>query len=145
MAAERTSSRATTGQILLRGENGSDLLLGGRGEDTLQGDNGSDVLNGGADADRLIGGLDNDILTGEAGADRFVFTRVAGFDRITDFTDNVDRLDLTDFGFTAAAQVRALAQNATGGLLLDLTSLSGGEVLVEDFTRAQLNAGEILI
>jgi serralysin len=62
----------------LRGNDGSDRLVGGGGNDTLTGDGGDDRLEGGAGADKLNGdsapggpvtGSGNDDLFGEAGND----------------------------------------------------------------------------
>ncbi|MEO1765528.1 MAG: type I secretion C-terminal target domain-containing protein, partial [Cyanobacteria bacterium J06629_18] len=65
---------------------GSNTLNGTPARETLTGTTANDVITG------LQGG---DTLTGGAGNDEFVYTtfRDAG-DRITDFTNNVDKIDL---------------------------------------------------
>ena len=114
----------------LRGNTGNDSLLGGGGNDLLDGGSGDDMLEGGVGADTLRGG---------AGADIFVFgaldarARLMVYDTqgdvVADFTDGLDRLDLSAFadrlpgvatdiladtGFTDAThlQVRSVIQGA---------------------------------
>ncbi len=76
---------------------GDDTLLGGASDDTLQGGDGNDILNGQAGEDKLTGG---------SGHDAFVFSDLthslytgAFFDRITDFSQGEDILDLRGLGF----------------------------------------------
>jgi Ca2+-binding RTX toxin-like protein len=56
----------------LYGGSGNDLLTGGAGADVLVGGIGSDKLAGGGGADVLIGGLGADKLTGGAGDDLLI-------------------------------------------------------------------------
>lgn len=98
------------GRDLLSGGARNDALNGGDGDDTLFGDNGNDRLTGGTGNDVLTGGRGRDALTGGDGADTFVFTAHGGEDRITDFQDEVDLLDvsalgITDFSELAFAQI----------------------------------------
>lgn len=80
-----------------------DTLSGGKGGDDLQGAAGADQILGGNGSDTLSGGDGQDSLTGDAGADVFVFGSAAEAgstaspDRITDFTHNLDRIDLRGF------------------------------------------------
>lgn len=92
------------------GRGGNDTISGGLGADSLDGGNGNDVLRGGAGADTIIGGAGNDTLSGGRDADVFVFTQVAGNDRIIDFRNNVDDLDLRAFNFTETQLTGRLAQ-----------------------------------
>lgn len=84
------------GNDILRGNAGRDTLDGGAGNDRLEGGAGDDRLLGGAGDDRLDGGTGNDILTGGAGADIFVFRLGSGQDRVTDFQDGIDRIQITN-------------------------------------------------
>lgn len=81
------------GNDRLDGRQGNDTLSGGAGRDTLLGGDGNDRLIGGIGVDRLDGGRGNDVMVGGAGADVFVFA--AGRDRITDFQDDIDTLQIT--------------------------------------------------
>jgi Ca2+-binding RTX toxin-like protein len=87
----------------LYGEVGNDALNGGDGNDRLWGGDGRDNLNGGTGDDVLMGGMDVDVLTGGTGADRFVWTDtlefvssgLTGIERITDFQQGQDKIDLS--------------------------------------------------
>ncbi|MDO9706769.1 calcium-binding protein [Paracraurococcus lichenis] len=80
------------------------LLIGGRGDDSLEGNLGNDTLLGGAGNDTLFGSGGADILVGGGGADVFRLgyfaptlpgTWMDKSDRILDFQDGVDKLDVS--------------------------------------------------
>ena len=73
---------------------GIDVVTGNKSANVLNGQKGNDQLKGGAGNDRLIGGQGFDKLWGQAGRDIFVLTEGAGFDRIMDFKDGQDRIQL---------------------------------------------------
>jgi serralysin len=85
------------------GDIGNDGLTGGNGNDRLFGGEGVDSLNGGAGNDQLTGSFDIDLMTGGTEADRFIFTDLdeffgvvgSGLDRITDFQNSIDLIDLS--------------------------------------------------
>lgn len=103
--------RTTDGNDLLLGQAGRDRLVGGKDNDTIHGGEGNDRLFGGTENDRLFGGTGNDLLvggagldamTGDAGNDKFAFlditdsgTTAGTRDRITDFQQNSDKIDLS--------------------------------------------------
>ncbi|MGL4320358.1 MAG: calcium-binding protein [Paracoccaceae bacterium] len=74
---------------------GADALNAGGGNDTINGGLGADILHGSTGADRLIGGGGNDQLLGGVGSDVFIFAGNYGDDRVSDFQNGFDRLDLT--------------------------------------------------
>ena len=135
----------------LNGKDGNDKLRGSGGDDVLNGGKGNDTLNGGDSNDSLIGGDNNDTLNGEAGddsmsggrgMDRFVFGPGGGEDRILDFEDGKDTLDLRGFGFESRAEMKALAANANGNVVL--TAPNGNVLTVENMTKATLFDGDVL-
>jgi Ca2+-binding RTX toxin-like protein len=90
------------GNDWLFGEEGWDTLAAGGDNDWLFGNAGNDTLDGGDGNDMLFGGADADTLTGGSGADTFVFESAAetswyGFtDAITNFSSaEGDRIDLS--------------------------------------------------
>ncbi len=87
----------------LYGGDGSDRMYGGGQNDTLYGDAERDFLLGENGNDVLDGGAGDDNLTGGEGQDVFVFTRGTEFDRIKDFEQGLDRIDLEAFGFASFA------------------------------------------
>lgn len=103
-------------------------------DNLLWGSAGADTLNGGAGDDRLQDGAGSDVLTGGAGADVFVFARDGALDRITDFTDGQDVIDLGDWGRIYSAQSLGITPTATGAEVsfgnerLIITSASGGSL-----------------
>jgi len=58
------------GDDLIRGGRGGDTVAGGAGDDKLRGDRGDDEIAGGDGDDRIFGGRDDDDIDGEAGDDR---------------------------------------------------------------------------
>lgn len=97
-----------TGRDRLSGGDDNDLLLGGTGRDRLTGQNGNDllkggnsrdILNGGSGNDRLIGGLGHDVIVSGKGRDRIGMAKTHGFDRVKDFQDGIDKIDLMGIGF----------------------------------------------
>ncbi len=77
--------RGFAGDDLLRGEGGKDELIGAKGDDRLVGGSGDDILNG---------GRGNDVLEGGSGRDTFVLLGGKNNDRILDFQNGVDLLEL---------------------------------------------------
>ena len=60
----------------------------------LNGGAGDDILNGGVGPDVLDGGTGNDQLFGQSGADSFVFAQGYEADRVRDFEDDVDTIQI---------------------------------------------------
>lgn len=84
----------------LHGNGGNDKLYGGSGNDALSGNGGNDRLYGDGGKDTLNGGSGNDILTGGANADTFRFSGKWGKDKITDFRNGSDLIDLRGNGLS---------------------------------------------
>ncbi|MEL6235256.1 MAG: hypothetical protein AAFR46_12690 [Pseudomonadota bacterium] len=124
------------GNDLLRGGEGIDLLNGAAGDDRIFGDNGNDRING---------GTGNDILTGGAGIDFFIFSENNGADRITDFTNGQDRLNLAAFEFASAAEVLAVSEQRGTAVALDLSEVGGGEILLLNTDIGVLNAADFIL
>ena len=127
----------------LDGDAGNDRLLGGAGNDDLDGGSGFDFLHGGTGRDTLDGGAGADTLTGGAGADVFEFELGDGRDRITDFRNGEDRLDIDDY---SAAQVNALirsAQQVGDDVVLRLSADT--TITIDNFRVAQLDSSDFLI
>ena len=82
------------GEDVLRGGQGYDLLRGGGGNDFLDGDIGNDYLHGHSGDDVIDGGANADKLRGGRGEDIFRFEVGDGEDRVLDFQNGVDRLQM---------------------------------------------------
>lgn len=130
------------GSDMLRGGKQDDTLFGNTGADTLHGEAGNDRLDGGAKADRLFGGAGKDTLidgggsdrlTGGAGADVFVLKQDRVTDRIMDFQDGVDRIDL-DVNFRDLT----IRNGANGTVEI----VHGGEVLIVAAADGALQRGD---
>ena len=105
------SFTGNAGNEFFRAGASNDNLAGMAGRDTLQGQDGSDFLSGGADRDtlnggrgedRLTGGTGADLLTGGLGADLFLFYETDAADRIRDFEDGIDRVQVLATALTGA-------------------------------------------
>jgi len=110
------------GADTIRGNGGDDCLFGGDGNDNMRGGSGDDVLNG---------GVGRDVLAGQAGADTFDYDSLAdsttassGRDRIVDFENDIDLIDLSD---------------------IDANTLAGGDQAFTFVTGFSGTAGELQI
>ncbi len=130
------------GNDRILGEGGNDDLEGGRGNDAVFGGQGADQVYGGAGNDWLSGGAGNDEMTGGAGADTFVFT--AGRDAI----DILGQDDILRIGVNSAVDTRAellaVARTVDGGDSLLIDFGGGNTLLLENTSRATLQAVEIV-
>lgn len=124
------------GNDTLDGRGGNDILYGGDDNDLILGGSGDDTLSGDAGDDRLAGGTGADALTGGSGADTFVFDRLSGTDRITDFdfvkvgAKTRDQLDLselrTDQGKLVNWDDAVIVADANGNAVITFPSVTGG-------------------
>ncbi|MGI9601862.1 MAG: PQQ-dependent sugar dehydrogenase [Acidimicrobiales bacterium] len=62
----------TAGADVINGAGGNDLICGGDGDDTIQGGAGNDWIFGQAGEDLLRGGIGNDVLDGSTGPDQLL-------------------------------------------------------------------------
>jgi len=101
---------------------GHDLIYGGTGNDFVDGGVGNDRIFGEAGMDTLIGGFGNDQLTGGADADVFRFETGSGLDRILDFEDEIDTIEISaSYGYADAAAVIATASVSGSNITLHLS------------------------
>lgn len=137
--------KGNLGNDVLEGGAQNDRLYGGGGSDSLDGGTGKDYLFGENGVDGLYGGLGNDSMTGGGGADTFVYKSGAteGYDRIKDFEDGIDKIDLSDFAYAGFADVSALASEIAAGVKLNF---GGGNVLLlEGMLLADFDASDVLL
>ncbi|MEM9215467.1 MAG: S8 family serine peptidase [Cyanobacteria bacterium P01_F01_bin.150] len=87
------------GNDRLIGGSGNDQLNGGGGRDFLSGGNGRDTLRGGGGNDVLDGGKGNDVIITGGGRDRIIIRKNQGTDRVRDFKNNRDTIDLKGMSF----------------------------------------------
>lgn len=139
------------GHDLLAGGGGNDRMLGGGGNDTLLGGAGRDVLRGGPGDDVLRGGPGNDVLIGDAGNDKLVggggedifrFFVGDGDDRIQGFQNDIDLIDVSDYGFGSGAQVVAMAHAHGNHTVIDL---NGDLITLLRFDFAELDGGDFIV
>ena len=130
-------------------------ITGGAGDDiidasTMTSPSMQFILIGGAGNDMLHGGQGNDLLLGGAGSDRFQFSGLNGTDRIADFQQGVDKIDITGYGAALGsfsdlaghiAQVGAdvqvdLGAKVTGAGMIVLQNTQLAAIGASDFTFA---------
>ena len=132
-----TLQGAGNGDVLLAmGTTGMQLLYAGSGNETLLGSlsttsnlfvagSGNDLIFGGSGADTFVAGKGAATITGGAGADKFMFnaaTSAGAQITITDFTPNVDFIQLSNYGGSnTPASLAASASRVTGGSRLTLS------------------------
>ncbi|MBM2576092.1 hypothetical protein JQC91_07225 [Jannaschia sp. Os4] len=134
------------GRDALRGGTGADTIDGDKGNDVLDGEAGDDRMNGGGGADTIEGGKGNDRLRGGGGADTFVFAPGEGRDRVTDFTDGADRIDISAFfpGPSIATWRDATdsVRERDGDVVIEWAG--GGRLVLDDVRLVQLTDADFL-
>ena len=126
------------GNDVAYGGSGNDRLFGEAGNDRLFGDGGRDRLDGGDGLDVLTDGKGLDILTGGTGNDRFVFWKDGVTDTITDYEDNRDTIDLTEFGRGLEFSDLAIRQAGTA-VEIDVM----GETIIVNSATGQISDFEL--
>ncbi|MCR6498710.1 M10 family metallopeptidase C-terminal domain-containing protein [Shinella sp. CPCC 101442] len=111
--------------------------------ENLRGGAGNDVLIGNSGKNKIDGGSSSNMLTGGKGADLFVFAKNHYGDTITDFTDDVDRIDLRSYDFASASSVLDKAVQVHGDVEIRMSRLS--VLTLKDFSKANLDAGDFLL
>jgi len=132
--------------LILRGSASADNLVGSRSDELITGGAGNDRIDGGAGNDMIVGGAGVDRMTGGLGSDVFRFTAVSDSyrtattsysDRVTDFDDANDRLDLTALGLTGLGNGHNGTVKATYNASTDTTYLTSFDATA-DGNRFQL-------
>lgn len=101
------------GNLVGRGNNLSNRILGNAGANKLYGNSGDDSIDGGVGNDSIWGGAGDDQLAGGGGGDRFVFAPGSGKDVITDApAAGTDILDIS--AYLNAGLTPQIADTATG-------------------------------
>ncbi len=138
------------GNDSLYGGSGNDYLNGGDGNDSLYGGSGNDYLNGGDGDDKLIGGNGDDTLNGGIGNDTIhlgdgkdtvVLTPNSGFDRVLDFKNGEDKIQLdggltySDLKIFGQGSNNTIIKNLiTGENLAKLKNVNPATIDVNDFS-----------
>jgi len=146
----------TSGEDDIYGYAGNDDLHGLGGDDYIDGGSGDDYVYGGGGSDVLIGGTGTNALQGGTGYDFFVMSErdFSGYsdDLVRDFTFNVDRVDLTDWGVSDFSQVKALLATDSYGdatlnafyagfdHVLTLDGIAPADLVASDFIYANPSA-----
>lgn len=116
---------------MIDGKGGNDTLAGGSGNDTLLGDAGDD---------RLIGGAGSDSLTGGSGVDTFVFGSNEGSDRIADFADGSELIDISLTSATSIADL-TITSNVDGWAEITIDSTV---ITVVGVTAASIDSSDFI-
>jgi Ca2+-binding RTX toxin-like protein len=120
----RTAFGASSGiEVIDSGGYSGVIVTGGRANESLDfstvtlkgiasinGDSGDDSIVGSAGDDKIIGGAGNDSVTGGGGADLFVYA--SGNDKVTDFTQGSDHIDVSATGISDWAALLALGKQS---------------------------------
>ncbi|HEY9624977.1 MAG TPA: hypothetical protein V6C78_31920 [Crinalium sp.] len=134
---QRDAIRGFTGNDTILGLAGNDRLLGDAGNDRLVGGAGRDILSGGIGSDILDGETGNDVITSGGGRDRILLRRNQGLDRVTDFRNNQDKIDLTGVSF---GQLTLRQQGNDVVIKLRGTNV----LLIEDIQQSLLNRADFV-
>lgn len=113
-------------------------LTGSQFNDTLTGSTAGNQLFGLNGDDTIRGYLGNDLMNGGGGADTFVFDNNGGNDIIVGFENDVDKLDLSVYGYASAAQV--LANTTVSGVDVFITYDANDSIRLVGFAA---NVGDL--
>lgn len=129
---------------------GDGNLTGTGRRDILAAGGGGVALSGGSGDDILRDGTGQDTLTGGNGADIFILGADSHQDRILDFNPDLDRLDLSAWGYlrdVGQLSIQSRSYGATitfGGHSLRVETHDGSSLDADDFTTAMvLNATHV--
>ncbi len=125
------------GQVIRDTASGNAVLQGSAGADLIVGGDGVDRLFGGAGDDVLVSGPGGGVLTGGAGRDIFVLRPTTGTLRIADYEPGLDRLDLSLFPMLRSPAQITVKTTATGAELI----LRDTRILIESADRTPLHVG----
>lgn len=135
----------TAGANTLNGSSGADVIKGNAGDDKLYGLAGNDKLYGDGGKDTLDGGAGNDYLTGGADADVFRFSGKWGSDKIADFQDGIDRIDLRGNALNFSALSITQVNADSDGRVDDVVVKAGGQTLtLLNMQKAMIGAADFL-
>jgi Ca2+-binding RTX toxin-like protein len=129
-----SGTNAITGTIIndvIDGQGGNDTLAGGTGNDTLLGDMGND---------RILGGAGSDSLTGGSGVDTFVFGSNEGSDRIADFADGSELIDISLTSATSIADL-TITSSVDGWAMITIDSTV---ITVVGVTAASIDSSDFI-
>ena len=88
----------------------------------------------------------DDALTGGSRADIFVFEGVGGRDRVLDFRNNEDKLDLSDYGWSFAEVQQRTAASGNNAVVIDVGSPgNGGSITVQGLGLSRLDASDLIL
>ncbi|RDI61750.1 hemolysin type calcium-binding protein [Microvirga subterranea] len=133
------------GNDQIQGQAGNDRLDGGTGNDKINGGAGSDLLFGRGGRDSLSGGLNNDKLYGGANADTFIFRGKWGYDRVMDFQDGLDKLDLRSNGLSFSKLAIRMADVDRDGRSDDILIKAGANTIgILNTKLATIDHGDFL-
>lgn len=146
--------RGNRGDDQVFGNGGNDDVRGGGNNDLVDGGSGDDFLLGGKGLDRVVGGSGDDVLAGGNGggvgdgvADTFVFSDAhGGFDRIRDFEDGLDLLDLSGYEFISfAADIAGNASARNGGADTRIDLGGSNFIYIDNLALADLGADDFIL
>jgi serralysin len=132
------------GNDVVLGGTGNDFIFGGYGDDLLRGDAGADFILSGRGNDTITGGAGNDFLRGGRGSDVFEFTIDGGHDRISDFRNGQDKLDLTDQSYTSFAMLLAFADVTQHGAGTRIDFGGGNRIDLDGVRLSQIDASDFI-
>ena len=118
--------------------------VGGDGADKVMGNAVANRLNGGEDADRLAGREGKDRLTGGTEADTFVFQAGWDADKIMDFENGIDHIDLKAFGLTFD-QVKVHASVSVSGQDIILHFGQGDVLTIKNFAMTDVDSTDFIL
>ena len=125
------------------GSAASESIFAVDGDDVIVADAGDDIVFAGNGDDVIVGGEGDDELLGHGGADSFVYGIGDGHDVVYDFTNGVDRIDLTRIsGLAGFEELNLLVGDEA--TVIDFERFGGGSITLDHVAIADLDASDFV-
>lgn len=121
------------------GSVGNDVIIGSLKHDVLVGLDGNDVIRGKSGGDRILDGDGKDLMWGGPGRDVFEFTTDGKQDKIQDFQDGFDRIDISGAGVTKLSDIQMTQVNSKTLLM----AYADETIFVKGYSGSDLSVAQL--
>lgn len=133
---------AGSGNDVVIGGTGRDVLFAGSGNDIVLGESGKDTVFAGSGDDKVDGGAGHDLMSGGSGNDTFVFATGSGHDRVIDFRNGRDQIDVSGYGIESFAEIAHAIKGGWFNTKFDLGE--DASIILVGVSKHQIDASDFV-